>query len=126
MSSTSAPGNDLAKCCRRARDFVRGADRDQHRHLDVGGFVAGHQPARAAQAGGERPAIAAGLIGEGAKRPSHRIGDVIERGRLQRHRDVFAGTAALDQAHPDAAEDRRAQPLRLRCASQAVIRPPSE
>ena len=115
--------NDLAERCGRARDFVRGADRDQHRHGDVGGFLARHQPARAAQAGRQRPAIAAGLVGEGAKRPPDRIGDVLERIRLQRLRDVFAGAAALDQADADAAEDRRAQPLRLRCArASAVIR----
>ena len=86
-----------------------------------------HQAPRAAQAGGERAAVGAGLVGEGAKGPPDRIGDLVERGRLQRGGDVFAGTAALDQADADAAENRRAQPLRLACnASQAVIRAPSE
>ena len=112
---------------RRARDFVRGADRDQHRHGDAGGFLARHQAARAAQAGGERPAIGAGLVGKGAKRPPDRIGHVVERGRLQRLGDVFAGAAALDQADADAAEDRRAQPLRLRSArATPSSAPPSE
>ena len=80
---------------------------------DAGGLLPRHQPARAAQAGRQRAAIAAGLVGEGAKGPPHRIGDVLQRRRLQRCRDVFAGAAALDQADADAAENRRAQPLRL-------------
>ena len=75
-----------------------------------------HQPPRAAQAGGERAAVGAGLVGEGAKRPPHRIGHVFQRRRLQRLGDVLAGTAALDQADADAAENRRAQPRRLRGA----------
>ena len=83
---------------------------------DAGGLLPRHQPARAAQAGRQRPAVGAGLIGEGTERPPDRIGDVVERRRLQRRRDVLAGPAALDQADADAAEDRRAQPLRLRCA----------
>jgi len=53
------------------------------------------------------------LIGEGAKCPPDRIGDVLQRGRFQRDRHVLAGAAALDQPDPDAAEDRRAQPSRL-------------
>ena len=105
--------NDLPEPIRRAGDLVRGADRDQHRHRDAGGLLAGHQPPRAAQAGRERTAIGAGLVGEGAKGAPDRIGHVIQRRRLQRFRDVFAGTAALDQADAEAAEDRRAQTFRL-------------
>ncbi|KRR26010.1 hypothetical protein CQ13_23645 [Bradyrhizobium retamae] len=53
------------------------------------------------------------LIGEGAKGAADRIDDVLQRRGFQRDRHVLAGTAALDQSDPDAAEDRRAQPLRL-------------
>ena len=106
-------GNDLTKRFGRARDFVPGAHRDQHRNLDTGGLVPGHQAPRAAQAGRQRPVIGAGLIGEGAKRPSHRIGHILKRRRLQRFRYRLAGTAAFDQAHAETAENRRAQPLRL-------------
>ena len=74
-------------------------------------LLARHQPARAAQAGRQRPAVRAGLVGESAKRPPHRIGDVVERCGLQRRGDVLAGTAAFDQPDADTAENGAAQTL---------------
>ena len=111
MSSTCAPGMILPSACAEPAISSDGADRDQGGHGDPGGFLLGHQPPRAAQAGGERAAVGAGLVGERAKGPPHRIGHLVERGRLERCGDILAGAAALDQRHADAAENRRAQPV---------------
>jgi hypothetical protein len=76
-----------------------------------GSLLRRHQPRN--HAGGRQARGGRRSVGEGAKRPPDRIGDVLQRRRFQRCGHVLAGAAALDQPDPDAAEDRRAQPLRL-------------
>ena len=49
-------GNERGQFVRAAGDLVLGADRDQHRHPNAGHLLAAQRSARAAHAGGERPA----------------------------------------------------------------------
>src|ERR1700737_447671 len=62
----------------RVRYFVPGADREKTRDGDFGDLLDGHQAPRAAQAGRERLAVGTGLVGEGAKGPSDRIGHIVK------------------------------------------------
>ena len=84
-----------------------------------------HLP-RAADAGGERPAVGFGLVGEGAEHAALRIGDVGERRRLQRLGDALRQAHAIDQVHAEPAQHDRAHPLRVLSARNAVIRAPIE
>ncbi len=88
----------------RARRSVLGADRDQRRRLDRRRLLARQHLARAADAGGQRPAVGFGLVGEGAEHAALRIGDVGERRRLQRLGDALRQADAVDQMHAEPAE----------------------
>ena len=69
--------------------------------------------ARAADAGGERDAIALGLLGEGAEHALHRVGQRVERRRLHRVGDAERQADALDQPVAEPAEDQPANALRM-------------
>ena len=87
----------------------------------------GQHLARAADAGGERPAVGLGLVGEGAEHAALRIGDVGERRRLQRVGDALGQADAVDQMHAEPAEHRASAPA-SGCASarNAAMRAPIE
>ena len=84
MSSASAFGIIAASLCAIARDVVARADRDQRRDRDRRHALLADRLARAADAGGERLAVALRLLGEGAEHALHRVGEIGERGRLHR------------------------------------------
>ena len=124
-----APGvrHDRSQFLGRACDRILGADRDQRRRPDRGGLLAAQHLPRAADAGGERPAVGLGLVGKGAEHAALRVGDVVERRRLQRLGDALRQPHAVDQV---ACRARRAPSSAPGpgCASarKAAIRAPIE
>ena len=108
ISSACAPGMSAASSCAEPAIVVLGADRDQHRRARCAPTCSRRQRlARAADAGGERPQVGFGLLGEGAEHAAGRIGDVGERRRLQRLGDARRQTR---RRRPDGCRARRGSP----------------
>src|SRR6202034_2215174 len=83
-------------------------DRDERRAGYPSNFVWRQRLARAANAGGERGAIALGLVSEGAKCSLLRVGQLFERGGLHRIGDTERQPDALHQMVAEPAENQRA------------------
>ena len=94
-----------------AGDRVARADRHQRRTGDARRLGFAERLARTADAGGERDAIALGLLGEGAEHALHRVGQRFERRRLHRLGDAERQADALDQPIAEPAEDQPADAI---------------
>ena len=126
MSSTLACGSIAASAMRIAGDRVARADRHQRRTGDARRLGFAERLARAANAGGERDAIALGLLGEGAEHALHRVGQRVQRGRLHRVGDAERQADAVDQMVAEPAEDQPTDAIRMASARKAAMRAPIE
>ena len=119
--------NQRGELVRRAGDVVLGADRDQGRRADACEVLAPQRLARAAQAGGERLQVGAGLLGEGAEALAHRIGDVSERRRFERRRAISSRRPALSTSRmPTPPRITERTQLGLARRQHRLMRAPSE
>ena len=129
MMKNSAPGISAAKPSALPPHIVLAADRHQHRHGDPRELVRRQHLARSQDAGGERLAVAAGLLGEASEHPAALDRDTSSSEGAERL-DRRLGSGATDPLHhplPQPAEHGAPHALAdVRAPEDAAIRAPME
>src|SRR5262249_8965562 len=98
----------------RPRDLVLATDCNEQRRRNAADLGTAERLARAAHAGGERRQIRLGLLGEGTKQVSGRVGHVGNRRRLQPLGDRLRQADALYETNAKSAQYRRAYAIGMR------------